>query len=82
MKKLVILPSAAKGLRRHRTDAARIIAKLEAYAADPATQANNVKTLSGSTAMRLRIGDYRAVFEETGDAVIVTKIAPRGSVYD
>src|SRR6185437_15995711 len=29
-----------------------------------------------------RLGDYRVVFEETGTELIVTKIGPRGSVYD
>jgi mRNA interferase RelE/StbE len=32
--------------------------------------------------MRLRVGDYRVIFEETADEMIVTKIGPRGSVYD
>lgn len=56
--------------------------KLEAYAENPVSQANNVKTLQGSTARRLRIGDYRAIFEETATEIIVTTIGPRGSVYD
>ncbi len=82
MKTVVILPAAAKALRKHRTEAARLLAKVEAYAADPAGQANNVKTLAGSTALRLRVGDYRVIFEETATEVIVTKIGPRGSIYE
>ncbi len=82
MKTVVILPAAAKALRKHRADAARLIAKIEAYAADPAVQANNVKALIGSTAFRLRVGDYRIVFEETAAEIIVTRIGPRGSVYE
>lgn len=82
MKKVVILPAAAKALRRHRTDAARILEKIEAYAADPAAQANNVKRLQDSSAPRLRVGDYRVVFEESETEIVVTKIGPRGSVYD
>ena len=82
MKSVVILPSAAKALRRHRTEAARLLAKIEAYAADPASQVNNVKALAGSTALRLRVGDYRIVFEETATEIIVTRIGPRGSVYE
>jgi mRNA interferase RelE/StbE len=82
MKAVVILPPAAKALRKHRTEAARLLAKIEAYAVDPAGQANNVKALAGSTALRLRIGDYRIVFEETATEIIVTRIGPRGSVYE
>jgi mRNA interferase RelE/StbE len=82
MKKVVILPAAAKALRKHRTDAARILDKIEAYAADPAAQANNVKKLQASDALRLRVGDYRVVFEESEAEIVVTKIGPRGSVYD
>jgi mRNA interferase RelE/StbE len=69
-------------LRRHRADAARLLGKVEAYAADPTAQANNVKALSGSHAFRLRVGDYRIVFEETETEIVVTKIGPRGSIYD
>lgn len=82
MKKVVILPAAAKALRRHRADAARLLRKIEAYAVDPAVMANNVKALSGSHAFRLRVGDYRIVFEETESEIIVTKIGPRGSIYN
>jgi mRNA interferase RelE/StbE len=82
MKNVVILPAAAKALCKHRADAERIIAKIEAYAADPASQANNVKMLSGSTALRLRVGDFRVIFEETDAGIVVSKIGPRGSVYD
>jgi mRNA interferase RelE/StbE len=82
MKTVIILPAAAKMLRRHRADAARLLEKIEAYAANPATLANNVKALSGSRAFRLRVGDYRVIFEETETDIVVTKIGPRGSVYD
>lgn len=30
---------------------------------------------------RLRIGDFRVLFREDADAIIVTKIHPRGQVY-
>jgi mRNA interferase RelE/StbE len=29
-----------------------------------------------------RLGDFRVVFEETEVELIITKIGPRGSVYD
>jgi mRNA interferase RelE/StbE len=82
MKGVVFLPVAAKALRKHRADAARIVGKIEDYAADPTSQANNLKMLSGTMAKRLRVGDFRVVFEETETQILVTKIGPRGSVYD
>jgi mRNA interferase RelE/StbE len=82
VKRVVILPAAAKSLRKHRMEADRILAKIGAYAADPPALANNVKALAGSTARRLRVGAYRVIFEETETEIIVTKIGPRGSVYD
>jgi mRNA interferase RelE/StbE len=80
MKLVIVLPLAAKALRKHRSDAGRILAKIEDYAADPRAFADSVKALQGGGGLRLRIGDYRVIFEET--EVIVTKIGPRGSVYD
>jgi mRNA interferase RelE/StbE len=61
---------------------ARLIrSKIEQYAADPASLANNVKALKGRDAIRLRIGDWRVIMED--DVVIeVLEIGPRGSIYE
>ncbi|UCI21608.1 type II toxin-antitoxin system RelE/ParE family toxin [Mesorhizobium sp. B2-1-8] len=82
MKRVILLPLAAKALRKHRVDAERILSKIETYARDASTLANSVKALQGCSALRLRVGDYRVIFEETDQEIIVTKIGPRGSVYD
>lgn len=82
MKQVIILPGAAKALRKHRAEAARIVSKVEDYAREPASLAKNVKALTGSRALRLRVGDYRVVLEETETEIIVTAIGPRGSVYE
>lgn len=55
----------------------RIIAKIVQYAADPATQANNVKHLTGSPFHRLRVGDYRVIFSLDGEITIMTIIRIR-----
>jgi mRNA interferase RelE/StbE len=73
--------SAVRDLRRHSNRAKLIKRKIDAYALDPASQANNVKALRGG-GYRLRVGDYRVIFEETEDEITVTKIRPRGNVYD
>ena len=82
MKSIVYLEPAAKALRRHRNGAARIIDKIEAYAADPAIFANLVTPLRGRAGKRMRIGDFRVLFEETATEIVVTDIGPRGSIYD
>jgi len=73
---------AAKALRKHTTMAARIRAAIEAYAADNQAHANNVTLLVGVDAKRLRVGDFRVIFIETETTITITKIAPRGEVYN
>ena len=75
VKEVVYLSLARKALRRHRTQAGRIMAKVDAYAVDPGAFPK-VKTLTNSSAKRLRVGDFRVIFEETETKVIVTKIGP------
>ena len=53
---------------------------MAAYAADPASQAANVKALKGEPGvLRLRVGDWRVVFED-GAVIAVIRIGPRGGV--
>ena len=73
---------AAQALRKHRNRAAQIMAKVSAYAADPASLANNVTPLRGEEAKRLRVGDFRVIFTETEADVTILDIGPRGSIYD
>jgi mRNA interferase RelE/StbE len=80
MKAIRLTRRAATALRKHRNMAARIMAKIEDYAANPAS--TEVKMLRGSTTLRFRIGDYRVLFEETGDEIIILDIGPRGSIYE
>lgn len=82
MKPLRYTADAAKDLRRHANMAARIRKALGDYAADPARHANNVRALKGSSAARLRVGDFRVIFEESDTEILVTKIGPRGDVHD
>jgi mRNA interferase RelE/StbE len=74
---------AQKALRRMATNrAATIIGKIKAYAADPASQANNIKRLQGRDGYRLRVGDYRVLFNLDGDVMDILDIGPRGGIYD
>jgi mRNA interferase RelE/StbE len=76
---------AAKTLRKLPRDVVRrITAKVAQYAADPASQANNVKKLTEHPGYRLRVGDWRAVFlVDDGEMVVtVVKVGARGGVYE
>lgn len=83
MMRITYSKDALRTLRRIPANvAATIRAKIEQYAADPASLANNVTALRGETGVfRLRVGDWRVVFTEDGIVVAVIRIAPRGSVY-
>lgn len=58
-----------------------IRAKVEQYAADPASLANNVKALRGRTGVRLQVGDWRVIMDD-GIVLAVLEIGPRDSVYE
>jgi mRNA interferase RelE/StbE len=62
----------------------RIPAKIVQYADDPASQANNVKHLTGSPFYRLRVGDYRVIFSLDGEITIMTviRVRHRREAYD
>ena len=62
--------------------AARIEAKIDQYAADPASLANNVKALRGTPVLRLRVGDYRVIFTDEMIVLDVLAIGHRREIYD
>ena len=63
-------------------DAKRIRGKIKQYAEDPASLANNVKTLVGSRYIRLRVGDWRVLMDDQGHVLGIVRIGPRGGIYD
>ena len=83
MKEITYTPEARKTLRRiPSADARRIRSKIEQYATNPASLANNISALKGSPYIRLRIGDWRVIMNDQGVVVIVVKVGPRGGIYD
>lgn len=82
MKVVRYTADAARDLRRHGNMAARIRRALTDYAEDGQARANNVTRLVGSTALRLRVGDFRVIFEESATELLVTKIGPRSDIYE
>ena len=41
----------------------------------------DVKKLQGTEGYRLRVGDYRVIFDHNGDIISIEKIENRGQVY-
>lgn len=55
--------------------------KLAQYAQNPVSLANQVKRLKGSGALRLRVGDYRVIFTEDGQILLILRVGHRKNVY-
>ena len=61
----------------------RIREKLVTISENPYVQHNNVTKLKDNAGFRLRVGDWRVIYEiHDGEMIIlVVKVAPRGRVY-
>lgn len=57
----------------------RLDAKLAAFAR---TGHGDVKRLRGREGARLRVGDWRLIFYEENDAIVVVAVGHRREVYD
>jgi mRNA interferase RelE/StbE len=82
--KLLFTRQAAKALQKAPhliTDSIR--EKLDQIANDPFSPHHNAIKLQGRPGYRLRVGDWRIIYEIKQDEVIiiVIKIAPRSEVY-
>ena len=82
VKEIVYHRDARKVLARmSRNTSQRIREKVLAFAANPASQANNVKVMSDGIRVRLRVGDWRVIMQD-GEVLDVLDLGPRGSIYD
>lgn len=59
----------------------KIITKIEQYADNPGALKNQIKKLTGLPFYRLRVGDYRVVFDESGLILNIVKIGHRKDIY-
>jgi mRNA interferase RelE/StbE len=82
VKRVRYTADALKSLKRHANSADRIMRAVRECADGTGAHANNVKALQGTSALRLRVGQFRVVFSETDTEIIVTGLGPRGSIYD
>ncbi len=64
-----------------RNTANLILSKIEAYAADPTSQQNNVIQLKGDGALRMRVGNWRVFMDDMGNILDILEVKPRGSAY-
>jgi mRNA interferase RelE/StbE len=60
---------------------ARIERALDQLAIDPLTLRNQIKRLKGDAAMRLRVGDWRVIFDVRRGEIVVLAVAHRRGVY-
>jgi mRNA interferase RelE/StbE len=75
--------ASIKALTKMPSNTARLIRrKIEQYASDPESMANNVKRLQGRDGYRLRVGDWRVIFDRDGVVLDILEIGPRGSIYE
>lgn len=64
--------------------AIKIREKLALYAENPQALANNVKAMCGKQFkdyLRLRVGDWRVIFSESGEVISVQRIGKRSEIY-
>ena len=77
---------AIKDLRRLAIrDREQVIAKIEQYASNPGSLANQVITLTGSEYRRIRVGSHRVIFDITRDVstvIRVLRVRHRREAYD
>jgi mRNA interferase RelE/StbE len=62
----------------------RIVAKIREIAADPYAPNNNLTKLQGrDAAYRLRVGDWRVIYELDDDrlVMVILEVGPRGGIY-
>ncbi|MCC6606421.1 MAG: type II toxin-antitoxin system RelE/ParE family toxin [Anaerolineae bacterium] len=81
---LILSKQADKVLRKLPPNlSARLRSKIIAIARDPYAQHNNAKKLQDEEGYRLRVGDWRIIYEIRDQqlVVFVVRIAPRGEVY-
>ena len=75
-------PKAVKQLKKlDKHEASKILDGIEAYVSNP--QLEKIKKLKTpfDGAYRLRIGDYRVIFYQEDDLILISKIAHRKQIY-
>jgi mRNA interferase RelE/StbE len=80
MPSIVFTPAGARQWAKLSHDVRRRIdARLQKFAV---SGTGDVKRLRGRGGARLRIGDWRVIFYEEGDAIVVVAVGHRREIYD
>jgi mRNA interferase RelE/StbE len=80
VKEIVFTPSALRQWTKLPANIrVRIDKRLTAFAE---TGHGDVRRLKGRSGCRLRVGDWRIIFDETDEAIIVAAVGHRRDVYD
>jgi mRNA interferase RelE/StbE len=82
--KIIFAKGAQRALLRLPKNSAVLVRqKLEQLAVDPYAPNTNAMKLQNRSGYRLRIGDWRVIYEIRNDelVILVLKIAQRGEVY-
>ena len=84
MYEILFTKQADRALRKMPPATARLIReKLDQLAQDPYARNPNLTKLQGRPGYRLRVGDWRVIYELEEDrlVILVLKVASRGGVY-
>ena len=80
MREIAFTPAAARQWLELSADIRkRIDAKLTVYATDGS---GDVKRLKGRAGCRLRVGDWRVIFIEDSNSIIIVAVGNRRDIYD
>ena len=80
MKTIVFTPASTRQWVKLTTDIRhRIDGRLTEFAT---SGKGNVKRLKGRKGSRLRVGDWRVIFYEEGNAIVVLAVGHRREIYD
>jgi mRNA interferase RelE/StbE len=79
---IVFTPEAAREFEAlDSTVKERVEAALDQLALAPLSLRNQIKRLKGQTGLRLRVGDWRIIFQLRSDEILVLMIAHRSEAY-
>jgi mRNA interferase RelE/StbE len=80
VKQILFTPAATRQWIKLSNDVRRRIdARLSEFVA---TGQGDVKRLRGRTGARLRVGDWRVIFQENVDSIMVVAVGHRREIYD
>lgn len=81
MEKTQYARRAVKGLVKMPRPQARKMHQALIEIGNGRTAGKTIKPLEGRDGYRLRLGGYRAIYQTTGNGIIVLRIGPRGDIY-